>query len=164
VKTPPTHAHPAFRAPCLGRTAWPRHAAAWQPPCVPLVIVRRRRAVADETPVERLQQDERQRPRRPARGADGVREHRERCEAAGRGVAWQARAENEVHRHHLVDRVVRERPVRAENRCCRRRVRLATELGRVMSSRTRLSRVRPNLYLHGSIAVCKTGRALEAQP
>ena len=46
----------------------------------------------------------------------------------------------EVHWHHLGIGAARERPDRAENRCCRTRVRLATGLGRMTSGSTRLSR------------------------
>ena len=132
---------------------------------MPVVVVQRRHAVADETPVERLQQDEHRRPLRPARGAGGAHEHCQRLRGARvQGEDWLGiRAEIEVHGHHLVNRAVQERPDRPENRCCRRRVRLATELGRPTSGSTRLSRTSRSLPLEGSTGLQSAVLALNAQ-
>ena len=130
-------------------------------PLVPLVVLQRRQAVADETPVERVQQDDHRRPWRPARGAGGARGHRVRSEASGSGLVSHAHGEIEEHGHHLVITAVQERPVRAENRCCRTRVRLASELGSATSSRTRLSRVSQSLPLHDFSATRKVDLGLK---
>ena len=85
---------------------------------LPEVVERPRQAVADETLVERLQQGagERRWVQRLVRGARGARRHRGRSKCPGSGLAWHARPESEVHGHHLINRAVRERPARAENR------------------------------------------------
>ena len=160
----PRHAPHMAPAHCsLDHMVGPRHAAAQQPLQVPRVVVRRHQAVADEAHVERRQQGERRASRRPAGGAHGAHGHRGWWRASGSGLAWHAQAEIEVHGQSLIYRAARERPDRAENRCCRARVRPATELGRVTSDRARLSRCSRSLPLVGSIAVGKADLALDAQ-
>ena len=146
-----------------GLTVRLHYCVAWQPPWMPKVVAQRLQAVADELRDECVLQAEYWRTQLPARGAGGAREHRERCEGAGRGLVWHARAEDEVHGHHLVNNAVRTRPDRAENPCCRPRVRLAPELGGMTSGSTRLSRTYQCSPLEGSTALHKADVALNAQ-